>query len=277
MKTRHKIRIARGLRSSLILFNKCIGRAPVQTVTRGGIAWKLDLNEGIDLAIYIFGRFETDTAECLKKIVQPGFTVLDIGANVGAHTLPLAELVGNGGRVIAFEPTSYAFGKARANCDLNPRLAGRITLEQAMLTDALELPGEIYSSWPLDDTDGLNEHHCGALKSTDGAKAISIDSYLVSNGIKKVDLVKLDVDGFEVRVLRGARKLLHEYHPQIVLELAPHQFTHPGESFEDFIALLKDAGYSLFHEKTDEQLPIDAAELRKIIVQGGGINAVARK
>src|SRR4051812_4172311 len=84
-------------------------RSDGQKVVRDGIAYELDLSQGIDFAIYLGGIFERDTARALARLVEPSSLVLDIGANIGAHTLRLAKLVGPHGRVLAFEPTDFAF------------------------------------------------------------------------------------------------------------------------------------------------------------------------
>jgi hypothetical protein len=85
---------------------------------RGGLRWMLDLDEGIDFSIFLLGSFEPDAVRCFEKRIKPGDVVLDIGANIGAHTLRLARLVGSSGRVLAFEPTIYAYAKLRSNLEL---------------------------------------------------------------------------------------------------------------------------------------------------------------
>jgi hypothetical protein len=67
-------------------------------VRRDGISWDLDLREGIDLYIYLAGRFEWGLSRILTSLVRPGDTVVDVGANVGAHALPLARAAGAEGR-----------------------------------------------------------------------------------------------------------------------------------------------------------------------------------
>ena len=85
---------------------------------RGGLRWMLDLDEGIDFSIFLLGSFEPDAVRCFEKRIKPGDVVLDICANIGAHTLRLARLVGSSGRVLAFEPTIYAYAKLRSNLEL---------------------------------------------------------------------------------------------------------------------------------------------------------------
>ena len=65
--------------------------------------------------MFIFGQFENETAKALRRLVRPGTIVLDIGANIAAHTLPVARLVGPNGSGCALEPAPYAFGKLKQN------------------------------------------------------------------------------------------------------------------------------------------------------------------
>ncbi len=123
--TKRKILIAKILSGLILSVRKLFGLDGETEVKRQRICWRLDLHEGIDLAIYL-GVYERETLSAWKGLVAPGSVVLDIGANIGAHTLPLASLVGCDGKVIAFEPTAYAFEKLCANIALNPALGNRI-------------------------------------------------------------------------------------------------------------------------------------------------------
>ena len=137
--------------SPLLLARRAIGLGPEVEVVRGEVRWRLDLREGIDFAIYLLGIFERSTVRAYERRVRPGDVVLDIGANVGAHSLHLARLVGAGGTVVCFEPTDFAFGKLERNVGLNPDLAARIRMEQVMLVDSEETQPapSLFSSWPL--------------------------------------------------------------------------------------------------------------------------------
>lgn len=97
-----------------------LGRTDQEIVVRDNITYDLNLSEGIDFGIYLANFYERQTRSALSRLVSPGSLVLDIGANIGAHTLHLAQLVGPLGRVLAFEPTEFAFRKLRRNLDLNP-------------------------------------------------------------------------------------------------------------------------------------------------------------
>lgn len=144
---------------------------------RRGVRWRLDIREGIDLAIYLnlYGRA---VFKALRAFTRPGMKVVDIGANIGAWTLPLALLVGPTGRVLACEPTAYAFGKLMQNLSLNPELSERVLARQVMLVAMSDqtILASLYSSWPLRHETELQPVMCGALKSTEGAVAWSLDA-----------------------------------------------------------------------------------------------------
>src|SRR4051794_1689574 len=215
MKTVHKIRAARMIYHALHAARALLGRTDHATVVRDCLTYDLDISEGIDLGIYLGNFYERHTRSALSKLVSPGALVLDIGANIGAHTLHLARLVGPAGRVLAFEPTDFAFRKLQRNLDLNPSLASRVQLFHCFLSgnDGCRVPDDIYSSWPLAIEDGLHAKHLGRGMKTDMAQARSLDSILAEHADRKVQLVKLDVDGFEYDILRGAIALLSDTRP----------------------------------------------------------------
>lgn len=277
LSTASKISIARLLSRSVMLGRRAVGLPPVLTATRGGIVWRLDLHEGIDLSIYLLGAFEPATVRLYRRLVQAGDVVLDIGANIGAHTLPLAALVGESGKVCAFEPTRYAFAKLHANLELNPELAARVVSRQAMLVATPEAPMEtaIYSSWPLDSDDRLHEKHRGRLMDTGGGKAATLDSEVGTLGLARVDFIKLDVDGHEHDVLAGGQETLRRCRPRILLELAPYVFAGRPQAFEDLLHGLWSADYDLRDVSSGRALPRAVSDVVAAIPRDGGINVLA--
>ena len=275
LSTRTKVTIARAAFSAINLARRVVGASPETVVTREGLRWRLDLREGIDLAIYL-GVFERSTTRALRRLVRPGATVLDIGANIGAHTLPLAKLVGPTGRVHSFEPTAFAHKKLLANLALNPELAPRVSTHQVMLTNGDAVAPELYSSWPLVRSDNLHARHQGRLEPTTGARALRLDDYLAEIGVSHVDLVKLDVDGYECDVLAGASRFLASAAPVIVMELAPYVLAERGHTLEELLGRLAGSGYRLEDETTGEPLPQDTAGITGLIKDGGCMNVVGR-
>jgi len=153
--TKTKIALAGLAYRAIAMSRGLLGKGKQVVVRRGGVRWCLDLDEGIDFSIYLLGAFEKSTASTLRALVKPGDAVLDIGANVGAHTLGLAKSVSPTGKVFAFEPADFAFQKLLRNLALNPELERRTKASQVMLGSGAEKPPNgVYASWPLEKVDG---------------------------------------------------------------------------------------------------------------------------
>jgi len=185
-----------------------------------GTTFDLDLGESIDLRLYL-RQFEPEVAAALRRETRLGMTALDIGANVGAHTLLLASLVGSSGRVIAFEPTDYAWQKLQRNLSLN-RMPW-ITAVKAALADR-DLGGQCVdfrASWR---TDG------GRHDGESFVDFVRLDDWCAENGVTKIDLVKIDVDGNEYPAFAGARAILARSRPVVVMEVVSPHFADPDRN-----------------------------------------------
>lgn len=275
--TNQKIALARLASGFVTACRKVAGKPPSGEFVRDGIRWKLDLREGIDFSLFLLGQFEPATVRAYKALVRPGQVVLDIGANVGAHTLPLARLVGRAGRVYAFEPTAFAYRKLLDNLALNPELAPQVLAQQVMLVadESAPLQAAVYSSWPLENTGVVHPKHRGRLMDTTGARPLTLDCVLEEIRPDRIDLIKLDVDGNELPVLRGGSNALAKYRPAIAMELAPYIHEEQGHSFEELIRLLASLGYVFRELGSNRALPEAPDELRAMVPDGAGINILA--
>lgn len=274
--TSRKIALARTARALVMLGRRVLGAGDQAVVHRGGIKWDLDLREGIDFAIYLLGGFEVRTLRLYARLIRRGDTVLDIGANIGAHTLPFAKLVGPQGRVVAFEPTQYAFGKLRRNLALNPDLASRVNACQVALLESplADVPKQIYSSWPLEAATDLHSVHGGKMQSTQGAHAATLDQMVEVIGLERVNFIKLDVDGHEPEVLAGALETIGRFRPRILLEWAPYLFEHKDRLLQDAMRGLRDLGYRahVAGSAMSGDVPKDRHTLFVPLAEGASVN-----
>ncbi|MGB1547303.1 MAG: FkbM family methyltransferase [Alphaproteobacteria bacterium] len=275
--TKRKIALARLVQRPVLFCRHLLGFRPQTEVSRSGFRWRLDLEEGIDFTIYALGAFERASQAAYRRFIEPGSVVLDIGANIGAHALPLARQVGPAGHVYAFEPTGWACEKLRANLECNPWLKDRVSVEQILLTDRAdaELPDKVMASWPLAADAEVHPLARGRFLSTAGARAMTVDAYLAEKDIRGVDFVKLDVDGYECDVLRGAFRLLKELRPVILMELAPHVLEERGESIGSLLAVLGTAGYGLAQERSGRPLSMQEKALSRWVPHGASRNVLA--
>jgi FkbM family methyltransferase len=185
-----------------------------------GVRFSLELGELIDLALYL-GSFEPTVVNAIKRFCQPSMVVFDIGANIGAHGLRLGCIVGNKGRVYAFEPTTIAFTKLERNLALNRQL--NVSAFRLALSDETQTRRTMSfrSSWR---TDGSQKD------STCEVDFVRLDDWARTNNVSHVDLIKLDVDGNEFGVLSGGRELLKRCQPTFLMEMVGPHFADPARN-----------------------------------------------
>ncbi len=273
--TKHKIWLAAIAYKIIAFIRSSFRRDDNIQLRRSGVNWELDLREGIDFSIYLLGGFELGTLRLYKKLLgqKSGEIVLDIGANIGAHVLPLACLVvPRGGKVYAFEPTDFAYAKLLRNIMLNPSVSEGIVPLQLMLVeeDGIPVDQEIYASWPLVDGRELHPNHHGKLKTTRGATSLSLDSFVDIHNIQRIDFIKLDVDGHEADVLKGATLSLQRFYPTLLMEWAPNLFV--DDSMYLALAHLLEMGYKLYDGASGCQILGGYEELNRRTPQKGSMN-----
>lgn len=200
-----------------------------------GFRMELDLHSEKD---YWLGTYEPDLQDALKALVQPGWTVYDVGANVGYITLMLARLTAPDGRVFAFEALPANQERWRHNVACNA-LEGRVHLVPAAVTDACGA-----ARFLIGPSDDMGKAAGSAGRSLDYAEtievpALSLDDFVYAQGNPPPALVKMDIEGGEVLALPGMRRLLQEARPVLLLEL------HGPESARAAWEALTAAGYSL--------------------------------
>jgi FkbM family methyltransferase len=276
--TKTKVWLAGVAYKFIAVARSAAGKDSHVNVRRQGLRWNLDLREGIDFSIYLLGAFEPGTQKTLSKLIKPGDIVFDIGANIGAHTLGMARSVGPSGKVYAFEPADFAFAKLRQNFSLNPELESRLHAHQVFLGAPIaeSTPMQVYASWPLRHDRTVHPKHRGRLVSAAQASADTLDSFVERYKIDRVDLIKMDVDGCELPVLQGGLQTIQRFHPILVMEMSPYVHAEHNYNFGDFITLLRNSGYSVRDADTWQPVPLDAAQLERIIPDGASINVVAQ-
>lgn len=269
LSTAAKIAIAR--RVSSFLF--AAGVEPNRKARRHGVNFELDLREGIDLAIFLFGGFQKEVLAAIRRHAVAGSTVIDVGANIGAMSLNTAAALPYV-HVVAVEPTDYAFGKLSTNIALNPRLNGRITAVRTFVADRSDAHSDLvaYSSWRVDrDEAGVHPVHRGKAMPAECGQ-ITLDD-LAGRQPGPVSVIKIDTDGHEFSVLSGARRTLETARPAIVFEACEYLMTPPQRTFEDFERLFREHRYTICDVRSDK--PVAADVFRRTCPAGGGLDLLA--
>lgn len=209
---------------------------------------------------------EPGTCRLLLRLIEPGMTVVDAGANVGILTLPIARAVGKTGRVLAFEPTPSICSLLRRTILLNDS-SDRVTVYEIALG---RISGR--ATLHLSSVAGHN-----SLYAFDSDYAFATPEQVIEVELRRLDdvvpagtrihVIKLDVEGSELDVLFGMERVLAE-NPElaIVAEFGPSHLKRTGQSAEDWTGAFAERGFDLFtiDESNASVSPCDAAQLMNI-------------
>ncbi len=166
---------------------------------------------------FVYGTWEPEVLRAVTATVNPGMTVIDIGAHIGYYTLLFAKCVGPDGRVAAFEPLPVNFELLKKNIQLN-----ELTYVQAFSQAVFSRNEEIILTVPddLPHSGDASAYHGGGGKQF-RVPAIALDTFCDSASLRP-DILKLDVEGAEYDVLIGAERTIDRYRPKLLIEL--HHF-----------------------------------------------------
>lgn len=223
------------------------------------------------LLLFRLGLAGREEFELFRSVLRPGMTVADIGANQGVFTLYFADLVGPGGRVVAFEPEPVMFAALEGNL----RASGKAWVEPHNLALGAEA-GEV-TLQISNFNRGNNRLIKGPLQSVaDGPTAtVRVATLDEVMGGARVDFVKMDVQGWEGAVLRGMSGLLSSPEaPLILLEVYPDGIRKAGDTVEGLFELLPRHGYSL-RQADAKRAPLDLERIARLRGTFGFTNALA--
>ena len=225
-----------------------------------------NFHEAQQRRIYFLERYELREIRLCEQVLKPGDIFVDIGANIGWFTLFASRLVGESGRVIAFEPSSQIYPQLQRTVELNHLL--NVKLEKIALSDekgTAILSGYAEDNWGISSI-VLDESSLDPSK-TERVKTWRFSDYCQEAGLEFIKMVKIDVEGAELKVLEGMDELLQKKAvEQLIIEVRKEGFGQ-GKSAEDVIAYLQRYGYSIFKIemlgikplKSNEELPFQGA------------------
>jgi FkbM family methyltransferase len=213
------------------------------------------------------GSFEPHLVESFKKVCRPGSTVLDIGANVGYHTLFLSRLAGESGHVYAFEPNSE-------NCriillGLEHNQITNITLVPVALSDSR---GWAYFSSHIGSNGGFVSQQFATLQ---GHGTVVPTFKLDDLSLPNVDVIKIDVEGAEYKALKGGEELLARSRPAIFCEFSMEMVQRvSGVVPLDFLGWIEGLDNKIFLLDRDTCQPIPVTSLETLFAEWGSLGRI---
>ena len=213
----------------------------------GSIRLQVRLDEHMGSQVFWYGSYSLEILRVLERIIVPGMTVIDAGANIGEVSLFVAKRVGPGGRVYSFEPVAELTDRLRRHVSMNG--FDNIEVVQSGLSDRAG-QAEIYGpAEPFRDGTqhaGLSTLYANSQRgrSLGTIPLTTLDEFVEMRHLPRLDLVKVDVEGAELPVLRGARAVLAEHRPWLVVEVQQETSEAAGYDQREILAFLGTFGYS---------------------------------
>jgi FkbM family methyltransferase len=183
--------------------------------------------------------YEPEAWHQIMSLLKPDSVVVDVGAYIGLYTVAIARRMGPAGKVIAFEPDPDSFAALKAHVQLN-RVSDHVELIQAAA-------GAESGTVPFEAGRHSMSRIAGKqAKDTNVVRAVRLDTVLAN---KRVDILKIDVEGFEEQVVRGASGILESpgrAPHTIFIEVHPYAWEELGVTSESLLKLLESSGYRVF-------------------------------
>lgn len=204
-------------------------------------------NGHTDVMLYINKSRDKEVTDVMDIYLQEGSVFVDIGANIGYETLWGAKIVGDQGKVVSFEPVPIIASQLSESV-IHNKLTN-VTLVKKGVSDVAEKV-----------TIFLNDKDAGSssiLNNQPNAKEFTIETITLDEALKdteKIDLIKIDVEGYEPQVLYGADMILKKFTPPLVFEYQPYLYE---SKYTNILSLLTELyGYTLYHIETTNKVQI---------------------
>jgi FkbM family methyltransferase len=212
-----------------------------------GVKMKVRLDSDDDIGAWA-GEFdpEEETAVFLP-LLREGMTVLDIGANVGFFSLLIAQRVGKTGRVYAFEPVPSIFARLKENIALNG-FENIVPVQIAISSSSGRANMAVY-------------HGSSSLFRRVSGEVVEVpierlDDFVEGEGIERVDAIKLDVEGAELHVIRGADKTIRRFKPIMMVEINPDTLKAAGTTPQELFDAIVSYGYKAHVIRKGKAVPV---------------------
>jgi FkbM family methyltransferase len=184
-------------------------------VSQSGLMYELDLTDPNYRSFYLFGFLEKDLTWVIDHLISKDDIVIEGGAGVGIFTVMFASGVGSGGQVHAFEPLPAAYHRAHRNVLING--LDNVFLNRIALGERKGYANVYwFSNLPQGHASLVNL--LPELSQGFMCEVTTVDSYCRERAVRRVDFIKLDVEGSELPALRGSIETIEKWHPVVVVE-----------------------------------------------------------
>jgi FkbM family methyltransferase len=222
----------------------------LRKVKRKGINYSLDMS--CLMQWYVYWDFKAKDRDKLYSLIKKGQIIFDVGTNIGETLLNFARLTGEQGYVYGFEPDEENYNNARKNISLND--FKNIHVFRQAVSDKKETV-KLYCIEP---------HNRGMNRILEPGheqegpftilETITLDNIVLENNIKRADVMKIDIEGYEMHAIRGAMEMLKRFKPVLFIEVGYTRLIDNKTSPNQLMRILEDLDYNIFHSETEQRI-----------------------
>lgn len=221
-----------------------------------GARFSVDLRDRIQRQMWC-ASYEPHVTRCLEAILRPGHTFVDVGAPIGYHSFYAAGVVGATGRVFSFEPDPSAYARLKRNLKLFPHAHA---FQCAVWAREAELLFERSSCAQESGWGTLTAVRTLGTGEQIPIRAVSLDGWSREIDPSAVRAIKIDAEGSELAVLKGAVKLIGESRPVLLLEVNDVVLRQGGASGSLILSELRNLGYRVYEIRKCALYPLEIFE-----------------
>jgi FkbM family methyltransferase len=241
------------LRGAGLAWDVLRGVPPVISLTEAGERLRLPADfRYTTLTAYLFRDRVEEELGILDQLIGSGANMLDIGANIGLYTLRGASIVGPTGRVVAIEPGSQVLEVLRGNLALNDFSQVRL-LPVALSSE--EGRAQLFRVPLGDDPQAFSLLPQDGEIPSEEVVTRTLDAVVAEEGLTRIDLIKMDVEGLEPQVLKGGAGSIGRFRPMVIFEINASQ-VHAPEGEVDAFRFLVEAGYQIAQLRDRRLVPV---------------------
>ena len=213
-------------------------RSTSKKIIYNGIHFEVDIHDYCGHFFYY--RFEDTSQTTLFSLCKSGDTVIDIGTNIGFSLLNMAKIIGSDGLVIGFEPDPANFIQLEKNISLNDFT--NLKVNKKGLGDK---PGKFKLENRIESNSGMKR--IGSSVDYVEVEIDTLDNFISAsnNSLPKIDLIKIDVEGFELNVLKGALNTIRKYYPVLFIEVDDNNLRDESASARELIHFIAENDYEM--------------------------------
>jgi len=218
--------------------------------TKNGDFWVSDLDNSQSVELFYFKVWEQHLLDVINEYVVEGTVAIDAGANFGSISVPISKKLGNDGKLYSFEMSKVMANRLKRNIEQNK--CSNIEVLNIALSDVAD-QSVFFGELEEDKKTNFGDIRINKGEEGTEVKTTTIDSLNIQD---KVSFIKIDCQGYDFKVMKGAKGTIEKYKPVIVFEWEEDMSSDFGDTIEDVLEFYSELNYKVNKIEKDDWIAI---------------------